>query len=135
MNNILLFLLPKSQVAYIESDSTLRQVMEKLDYHGFTALPILDKQGHYVGTITEGDILRVIKKSNLKALQEAEKIHLLDIPRSHDCIPISSTETMENLLTRAINQNFVPVLDDHDHFIGIITRKAIIQNALNEIQN
>ena len=34
---------------------------------------------------------------------------------------------MEDLLAKAINQNFVPVLDDKGSFIGIVTRKDIIR--------
>ena len=132
-NNILFFLLPKSKVAYVEADSTLRQVMEKLDYHGYTAIPILTKDGHYYGTITEGDILREIKRDDFNSLVEAEKVMLKDIERKHDCVPIHSTETMENLLMTAVDQNFVPVLDDNDVFIGIITRKSIIVSALNDL--
>ena len=33
---------------------------------------------------------------------------------------------MEDLIGKALNQNFVPVLDDQKCFIGIITRKDII---------
>lgn len=133
--NIMFFLVPKSQVAYIEIDSTLRQVMEKMDYHKYTAIPILDNDGYYVGTLTEGDILRCIKKENLYALNKAEKIKLLDIERLHDCKPIHSNSNMDDLLQMAINQNFVPVLDDKEHFIGIITRKKIIQFAYDELKN
>ena len=35
---------------------------------------------------------------------------------------------------RAINQNFVPVVDDQGSFIGIITRKSIIKYCYNEMK-
>ena len=41
---------------------------------------------------------------------------------------------MEDLLDRAINQNFVPVIDDQDHFIGIVTRKEIIKYCYKEMK-
>lgn len=131
-DNILLYLTPKSKVAFIETDATLRQVMEKLDHHRYSAIPILTPDGKYFGTITEGDILRKIKSDNLKSLIEAENVPLLLIKRAHDCAPIKSSATLSSLLTTAIDQNFIPVLDDNDHFIGIITRKAIILNALKD---
>ena len=34
---------------------------------------------------------------------------------------------MEDLLDLTLNQNFVPVVDDLNRFIGIITRKDIIK--------
>ena len=56
--NILFFLMPKSEVAYLFNDMTMRQVIEKFDYYKYSSMPILDRKGRYVGTITEGDVLR-----------------------------------------------------------------------------
>ena len=36
------------------------------------------------------------------------------------------TSKMEDLIDRAMEQNFVPVVDDRGQFIGIITRRDII---------
>ena len=55
--NILFFLTPKEEVAHVEEDDTLRQVVEKLEYHGYSAIPLLALDGKYIGTITEGDLL------------------------------------------------------------------------------
>ena len=35
-------------------------------------------------------------------------------------------DILEDLIDKALNQNFVPVVDDQKNFIGIITRKDII---------
>ena len=61
MENVLLFLTPKSAVAYLEEDFTLRQAVEKMKFHRYSSVPIIDKNGKYVGTITEGDILAQCK--------------------------------------------------------------------------
>ena len=55
--NILFFLIPKHKVEYVFNDYSVRQVLEKLDAHSYTAIPMLDKEGHYIDTISEGDIL------------------------------------------------------------------------------
>ena len=55
--NILFFLTPKEKVSHIFNDDTLRQVVEKMEFHGYSAIPLLDKEGKYIGTITEGDLL------------------------------------------------------------------------------
>ena len=55
--NILFFLTPKAMCAYIESDDTLRQAMERMEHSGYAALPVLDKSGKYCGVVTEGEIL------------------------------------------------------------------------------
>ena len=124
--NILFFLTPKSEVDYIYDDFTLRQAIEKMDYHGYTAVPILDRQGRYVGTLAEGDILRVVKKEYDLDLKEAESIFVNDIPKGRPVHSVHAGARMEDLIERAAGQNFVPVVDDQEKFIGIITRRDII---------
>ena len=39
--NILFFLTPKKDVAYVFDDDTLRQVIEKMEYHKYSCIPML----------------------------------------------------------------------------------------------
>lgn len=125
--NILFFLTPKSDVAFIYEDETLRQALEKMEYHKYAAVPIVSRLGRYVGTITEGDMLWGIKNQFNLNLKEAEKIPVTAIKRRSDNQPVYADSKMEDLIDKALNQNFVPVLDDQKNFIGIVTRKDIIQ--------
>ena len=59
--NILFFLTPKSDVAFLYDDETLRQALEKMEYHKYSAVPVISRSGKYIGTITEGDMLWGIK--------------------------------------------------------------------------
>ncbi len=125
--NIMFFLTPKSDVAYIYDDYSLRQTLEKMEFHRYAAIPIIDRRGHYVGTITEGDLLWNIKNEESLSLKIAEEIPIKKIKRRMDNVPVRVDSNMEDLITKATNQNFVPVIDDKNVFIGIITRKDIIQ--------
>jgi CBS domain-containing protein len=125
--NILFFLTPKSKVAFVLEDFTLRQVAEKLTFHHYTAIPILSKDGRYLGTIAEGDLLRYIKDHDQLNYQAAENTPISDVPIDRVVPPIRSDCRMEDLYHQALNQNFVPVLDDQGVFIGIITRKSILE--------
>ena len=125
--NILFFLTPKSEVAYIHDDESLRQVLEKMESHKYSAVPIISRQGTYVGTITEGDLLWYIKNQLDLNLQEARRILITNVPRRSDNTPVSIDSNMEDLLDKAMKQNFVPVLDDKKSFIGIVTRKDIMK--------
>lgn len=60
--NVLFFLTPKSQVAYIYDDFTIRQTLEKMEFHRYSAIPILNRKEGYVGTLTEGDLLWALKQ-------------------------------------------------------------------------
>lgn len=124
--NILFFLIPKSQVDYVFSTDTLRQVAEKLDYHNYTAIPILDEGGKYIDTVSDGDLFWFVKNYQDMNYRKSEEINILAVPRHRKYVAIRYDASMDALLNLAMSQNFVPVLDDHDIFIGIITRKAII---------
>lgn len=134
--NILFFLTPKSDVAYIFEDETLRQTVEKMEHRKFSCIPILNKEGKYTGTISEGDLLWGIKRLNINItdLKEMEDVSIMAIPRRATYKPVHADADMEDLLDRAINQNYVPVIDDKGSFIGIITRKEIIKYCYKEMK-
>lgn len=125
--NILFFLKPKSELAYIHKEDTLRQAIEKMEYHKYSSIPMLDKEGKYVGSITEGDLLWGIKNKYNLNLKEAETIPITEIDRKTDYQAVKADADIEDLVEKAMEQNFVPVVDDQDNFIGMITRKDIIK--------
>lgn len=134
--NILFFLTPKSDVTYIFEDETLRQTVEKMEHRKFSCIPILNKEGKYTGTISEGDLLWGIKRLNINItdLKQMEDVSIMAIPRRATYKPVHADADMEDLLDRAINQNYVPVIDDKGSFIGIITRKEIIKYCYKEMK-
>ena len=127
MNNVLFFLTPKAMCAFLYDDYTMRQALEKMESAGFTALPILNKRGEYRGTLTEGDLLWAIKNLCYMDMRQAEARRIMEITRRRDHLPVRVTTSMQDLVERATNQNFVPVVDDKDTFIGIVTRGNIIK--------
>ena len=134
--NILFFLTPKSEVAYIFEDETLRQTLEKMENRKFSCIPILTLDGKYIGTISEGDLLWGMKRLGIGSqdIKETESVSIMTIPRRANYKPVHANANMEDLLDRAINQNYVPVIDDQGSFIGIITRKAILKYCYNELK-
>ena len=127
MNNILFFLTPKAMCAYLYDDYTIRQAIEKMEVAGYAAIPILNRQGEYRGTLKEGDLLWALRNMCNMDMRQAECRRIMEIPRRKDNIPVRITASMFDLIERASNQNFVPVIDDYGAFIGLITRKAIIK--------
>ncbi len=127
MNNILFFLTPKAMCAYLYDDYTIRQALEKMESAGYAAIPILNHRGEYRGTLTEGDLLWAMKNMCYMDMRQAEARRVMEIARRKDNVPVRVTTSMHELVERASNQNFVPVVDDKDAFIGLIPRKAIIR--------
>ncbi len=124
--NILFFLRPKSGVTYLTLGNSLRQGLEKMRNSGYTEIPVVDKDGTYIGTVSQGDFLWKILDEGITDIQKAEHISINSLVSKRNAAVRIST-TMEDLLSKAIDQNFVPVVDDFDSFVGIVTRKAIIK--------
>ena len=131
--NIAFFITPKNEVVCENCEATMRQVMERMEHHGYTAIPLIDRLGRYVGTLTEGDLLWKLKNTPNLNFRNTECVKVKDIPRrvEHKCVSISAD--IESLINLAVNQNFVPVVDDNSTFIGIIKRSDIIEYCYNEL--
>ena len=125
--NILFFLTPKASCAFLEEDFTIRQALEKLETIGYAAVPILSRDGLYRGTLNEGDLLWAMKNMCYMDIRQAEAHRIMEVSRQKDNVPVRVTTSMQELVCRATNQNFVPVVDDKDTFIGIVTRGAIVK--------
>ncbi|MDU4935806.1 MAG: CBS domain-containing protein [Peptostreptococcaceae bacterium] len=133
--NILFFLTPKSEVAYIYEDYTMRQTLEKMEYHRYSSIPIINKEGKYVGTLTEGDLLWTLKNDFSLDLKSVEDVPIMNVKRRKDNAPVSVEANIEDLISKSMNQNFVPVIDDEETFIGIIKRRDIIDYCYNKMSS
>ena len=130
--NIAYFIKPKAQLVFLQDHFTLRQALEKMHRHSYTALPVLTASGGYAGTVNEGDFLwylldRQVPGEEKIDIRDTETLFLRDIIRKDIYPAITINSTMEQLVNMAKNQNFVPVTDDLGSFVGIVTRSDIIQ--------
>ncbi|AUD65286.1 hypothetical protein BK011_06140 [Tenericutes bacterium MZ-XQ] len=130
--NILFCLTPKEKVAYIYSDSTIRQALEKMQIYKYSAIPVLDRNGDYVNTISEGDLLWFIKEHKLD-FSKTEDMSISNIPRSKNIESIKVDSKMGDIIDMFTQQNFVPVVDDFGAFIGIVTRKEIFNYMVQQM--
>ncbi len=128
--NILFFLKPKANIDFLYSDFTIRQALEKMEEHKYQVLPIIDRNGDYFGSISSSDILFAIKKEPNFDIKLAEKKKLLEVERTRSYQAINVNKDINELIKVSLEQNFVPVVDDRNKFIGIVTRKDIIVSFL-----
>ena len=135
--NITFFLIPKIKVEFLLENFSLRQAIEKMEYHRYSSIPILTKDGKYVGTITEGDLLWTLKDLIQKkeiSIDDIESMPVIDIPRRKNNTPVPISANMELLISKAITQNFVPVIDDTETFIGMVKRRTIVEYCYQEMK-
>ena len=126
--NILFFLTPKSEVDFIYDDASLFKAMQIFDKHNYYVLPMINKKGRYIGTITTSDILGCIKENFDLSVKESADFPIRNVKRIREYRAVNGgTTTMEEIVVVAMDQNFIPVVDDDSNFIGIITRKSIMK--------
>lgn len=130
MKSILFLLTPKSLISYLFDDDSLRQAVEKMEYHRFALIPVITHDGKYVRSVSEGDILYAMKRNGLSF----DTIHRypLDYALSNrDIKAVTVDATIDDLKQFIVTQNYVPVTDDKGVFIGIITRKAVMSELFS----
>ena len=125
--NVISLLTPKTNVAWLYEDWTIRQGLEKLRFHGHTAIPVLAKDGSYVGTVSEGDFLWCLLDQGSGDIQTQEKQPLRRVIRPGFNPAVRIDVALEELVERALRQSFIPVVDDRGAFVGIVTRQNIIK--------
>lgn len=136
--NVAFFIKPKQDTAFLYSDFSVRQALEKMKNCGYTAIPVISREGKYVGTVSEGDFLWLILKEgssleDVSLIKELEHIPVTKIIKSEKYKAVNFSENIEKLFNTALEQNFVPVVDDLGSFSGIVTRKSILSYLMNTL--
>ncbi len=120
------FLTPKKDVQFLYQDFTIRQALEKMEFHRYGTIPVIERAtGRYLYSLSEGDFLWYLKDRGF-SLRELQQKPLSEVSPSRDILPSSVNAEMDDLYSLAVQQNFVPILDDLGVFIGIVTRKRIM---------
>lgn len=129
--NVISLLKYKDTVSYLYAENTLRQGLEEMKLRGYSAIPVITNDGDYVGCISEGDFLWYLLNNGKKDIHSLEKTRIISLLRDNWNPAVRIDAQIENLLDCVINQNFVPVVDDRNKFIGIITRRDILRHLRN----
>lgn len=124
--NILRFVIPKSLVQYISSESTVRQALEKMLYHKYSAMPVIASDGKYIGTLRSDDIFKFFLNSGSFDITDAEDCMVMDILNPSASKPLFHNATIKDLIEEVKEHNMVSVVDDRGCFIGLILRRDIL---------
>ncbi len=131
--NIAKIMIPKPLTRVLHAKDTVRQALETMENHGYTAIPVLDEEERYIGCVTEGDFLRHILRVGDADKKAHEHFFVGDLVRKDFCEAIAITAETEDVVRTILNQNFVPVVDDRNVLCGILTRKGVIQELAEEV--
>lgn len=89
--NIARIMIPKVSTVFLHEKDTVRQGLERFMVHGYTAIPVLNEQEQYIGSVTEGDFLRHLLTVRTTDLKEQEQYRIGSIVRRDFCpaLPLS----------------------------------------------
>ncbi len=133
--NILFCLTPKSEVDFIYDDASLNKAIQIFERNNFFILPLINKKGRFIGTISAADILGCIKENFDLSIKASAEFPVRNVKRIKEYKAVNGgTTSMEEIVDVALDQNFIPVVDDDYNFIGIITRKSIMNWMYSKVQ-
>ena len=124
--NIAKIMSPRACTVFLNEKQTVRQGWEVMTRNGYTAIPVLDAEQHYIGTVSEGDFLRHILDTGSLDKTDMENHRVRELVRRDFCPPISIDADESEVVRAALNQNFVPIVDSRNTLCGILTRRGVI---------
>lgn len=128
------FLIPKAESSYLLDNFTLRQALEKMEYHHYTAMPVLNSEGYYLYSLFIDDCLWAFKNSPELRFTDAEKIPISSIKTSREVEPVNISTSFDELMRKTVDQNFLPVVDDLGVYIGLVRRRDMVKYCYNLLQ-
>lgn len=124
--DIIAFVKPLHEVVCVYEDMLIQDALEKMKPFRFSSIPIVSRDGRFVGTLTEGDLLWHFQSLSPKEAKKANSTPVSQVHRFRDYKTINIHSNMDELIIKASDENFVPVIDDQEKFVGIVTRKTIL---------
>lgn len=136
--NIAYFLTPKQEIASLFDDNTFRKGLETMRSRGFTAMPVTTRDNIYVGAVSTSDFLWYLVNDEYDEeghvlTRPTNGVLVRDVMRKGTYPAVPITATVEELMDRILQQNFVPVVDARGAFIGIITRRKVMGYFKNTV--
>ncbi len=133
--NLAKIMIPKISTVFLYETNTVRQGMETMLRHGYTALPVLNSADQYIGCISEGDFLRHLLSVGTTDKKAQEKYTIAPLLRRDFCPALTIDAPRDEVVSLLLKQNFLPITDDRGYLCGIVTRQGIIRYLSEEIKN
>lgn len=118
-------IIPKNKVEFLYSDITVGDALRKIGKKKFAMVPVLERRSErYLYSLSSSDILfELLKKGDIQACKD-EMLSEVTIDRL--IVPCQKDTDLASIADLAISQNFVPIVDNNGAFLGIVTRRAIL---------
>lgn len=120
--NIASLLIPKSEIIYFYNTMAVRQGLYILKKSKYSIIPVLTKDGVYVDSISDRDFLWCILNDEVYTYSSQEKMYIHEVLSNKEGIinPMKIDESMDEVLPVIVDQDYVPIVDDRNLFVGIV---------------
>ena len=151
-----------SPVITVKADTPLKKAAEILDENSFSGVPVVDEDDKLIGILSETDILRYTQQIIGQPLRDPHRVftkgkEVLQIDITHrgvEVIELVAATTVDNLMTTDVTSageqekvydvvkkmrendiNRVPIVDDNEKLVGIITRGDLVNALFSNWEN
>ena len=128
--NIAYSLTPRQEVQALYDDNTIRKGLEVMRNSTYSVMPVTTRDNIYLGTVSVADFLWYliddIDDEGIVYTKNVSKGRVQQIMKKNTYPAVNITATVEELMGRIVDQNFVPVVDGRGALVGIVTRHKVM---------
>lgn len=127
-------MIPADDVAVLQEDDTLLHAILVLSANSYQTIPVLDKEYRVRGLVS---ISKIVTSCEEEVLADSDKLNEIKVSEiMNQVVPILfNNSELEDILRLIINNNFICITQRNGYFIGIITRKTILERFTNVAHN
>ena len=121
------FIIPASRIAFVEDDNPLYHAFMILTRVKYSKVPVLDSKNRVVGLLSLAMITNKMMVTDKITLDPLTELKVKDVMQTNfDKINFAQT-TLEAQLHLLVDNAFLPVVDNHGVFQGLLTRREWIK--------
>lgn len=124
------YLIPETDLAIVIDTHNIDHVRLLLGHNGYSRVPVITKEKRYVGTISLSDLMSYQEKNFLTDWEMSR----IDVGEMANTIieGVLTTSSLTEIMHKLVEYPFLPVVNNDERFVGIITRKSILK-AINSL--
>ena len=120
------FMIPADNVANVIDQHTLSTGLLILTQSNYTMIPVLSAESKLMGVISMSMIIKAVMTVDAIEMERLDELKVRDVMLRQP-VRVQATCHLADVLNYLIDQNFVCVVDEDNRFLGIITRKNVLQ--------
>ncbi len=115
----------RENVVTVSPDDTVREADQLMEREGVSGAPVVDDDDEVLGIISGTDIRPYLEVGEEDAVREAMTDEVITAPES-----VGARDALELMYDHKIER--VPVVDEADHLVGLVTMQGVLQRREHE---